>query len=212
MPQIIGDVQELITTVSHVAQSEAQKAREEAEQKAEKIRREAEQRAAGEREDILQNARERAKELRRRRKARGSREDRRDFLEARQELLDQVWQQAEQRLRELTEDSANYAAVLNRLVLASVRTSGPGERLIAADAKGQDLLTEDRLQECSQQAGEDLPGSVTFERAPEPLDTWGGLVVQDKEGRRRIDATFALRLELAKDEIQTEVLQKLVES
>lgn len=210
MPRIIGDPDELTTTIRHLAKSDAREITQKAKEKAERIRREAWEKADRKREEILERARNRARDIRRRRKVDVTREEKEGYLHARQEILDEVWKRAEAELRDLTENEDEYAAVLEHLAVSGVRMMGPGDRILAADEKGQSLLSKDRLLGWGRKAGEATGGKVHFTRADEPLKTWGGLVITDTEGRRRVDATFASRLETARDEISSEIMEKLV--
>ncbi|MFP4350890.1 MAG: V-type ATP synthase subunit E [Desulfococcaceae bacterium] len=210
MPRIIGDPDELTTTIRHLARSDAREITQQATEKAERIRRDAWNRADRKREAILEQARDRARDIRRRRKVDVTREEKEAFLHAREELLDEVWKQAEATLRDLTEKEDAYTEVLQNLALSGVRIIGPGDRTLAADDKGQALLSKDRLLEWGRKAGEELGEQVYFKRADQPLKTWGGLVITDAEGRRRVDATFASRLEMARSEIPSAILEKMV--
>jgi len=212
MPQIIGDPDQLMTAVDHLARSDADEIRQRAENKAEQIRDEAQQRAGRKREEILQKARSQIKEMRKKRRVKVSRKVTRNYLNEREALLDEVWKQAESRLRSLTDESSDYADVLKQLALSAARILGPGELALAADAKGHKLLTRERREAWSREAEESLEASFSFARAEDPLDIWGGLMVTDQKTRRRVDSTFPTRLELAKDEIRGEVLRQLVES
>lgn len=210
MARIIGDPDELITTIRHLAKSDVQRIEQQAEEEAEEIHDEARQRAERRREEILDEARNRARDIRRSRKAEVSRDERREYLEAREEILGTVWHQAEQKLRSLMEKDDEYASILESLTLSAVTLMGAGQRVLAADEKGLHLLTDSRLENWSREAGKALGEKVTFKRASEPLQTWGGLVMTEQEGRRRVDATFAQRLETARTEVRSAVLAKLV--
>ncbi len=210
MPRIIGDPDELTTTIRHLARSDAREINQQAKEKAERIRRKAWEKADRKREAILKQARDRARDIRRRRRVDVTREEKQAYLHAREELLDEVWKQAEAKLRDLTENEDAYAEVLQNLALSGVRLIGPGDRILAADDKGQALLSEDRLLDWGRKAGEAVGGKVHFTRADDPLKTWGGLMISDAEGRLRVDATFASRLETARSDIPSKIMEKLV--
>lgn len=210
MARMIGDPDELTTTIGHLARSDAREMKQNAREKAERIRRDAWEKADRKREEILERARNRARDIRRRRKVDVTREEKQAYLHARQDILDEVWKRAEAELRDLTENEDAYAAVLEQLAVSGVRMMGPGERTLAADEKGQSLLSEDRLLDWGRKAGEAVGGKVHFTRADDPLKTWGGLVITDTGGRRRVDATFASRLETARSDIPSEIMEILV--
>lgn len=210
MRRVIGDVDELVTAVRHVAQGEANQIRQRAEEKADSIRREAQDRANRVRDEKLKHARGQAGQIQRQRWARLTREQWSNYLQAREELMGQVWQNAEEHLRSLTENESDYAEAMQSLALQAAHTLGPGDWVLAADSKGHELLTPERLKDWSGKASDQVGGPVSFERASEPLDTWGGIVVAGKQGRRRVDATFPYRLKLAREEIRSQVFHKLV--
>ncbi|MFP4440702.1 MAG: V-type ATP synthase subunit E [Chloroflexaceae bacterium] len=212
MPRISGDLSQLETTIKHAGRGEANTRMQEAEARAERIREEAREEADNIRTDLVRQARAEAEQQRRRQRSEAAQHARRDYLLAREELLAQVWQQAEQRLRQLPDDAEAYAETLCRLTWRAVQTLGSGRLRLAADAKGHELLTGQRLEEWSQAAGEEFDAAVTLERADEPIDTWGGLVVTDTEKRRRVDATFATRLAVARDELRDTLFQDMVQN
>lgn len=211
MPKIIGDPDELITTVRHLARSDIEGIGRKAEERAAQIRREAEQQAELKRQEILATARNRIRDIGRMQNIEVGREEQREYLKAREELLENVRREAGQRLRRLTENEEKYLQVLENLALSAVRLLGPGVRVLQSDPKGHRLLTQDRLKEWENRAGEVLGEGVTFERGAEPLDASGGLLMTDRQGRR-VDATFARRLEAAWTELRAEIFAKLVGS
>ncbi len=211
MPHIIGDLDDLITTIHHAARGESRTKQTEAERQAEKTLAEARQQAERTRQEILDRARAQAEAKRRQLLAGAVLTARHNYLTGREELLNQVWQRAEQHLRSLPDEADTYADVLGQLARLAVHTLGPGQLILAADPKGHDLLTEERLETWSQEASDAFEAPVSFERAARPADTWGGLVVTAAKGRRGVDATFPARLEMAKDEIREMIFKRLVQ-
>lgn len=212
METIIGDLDELTTTLWHLAHGDSEEIRQDAERRAEEKRKQARRRAEQRRDEILGKARAQAKQIRLHRRVTASREEREHFLQAREELLEDVWQAAEKHLRGLTEDKTKYAEALERMAVAAARILGSGTRTLASDGRGHKLLTAKRLKKFSRSAAEALDGEVDFQRAGDPVDTWGGLVVRDEKSARRVDMTFAARLRLAAEEIRGDVYRKLVRS
>ncbi len=212
MPRISGDLNQLETTIEHAGRGEANTRMQEAEARAERIREEARQEADNIRTDLVRQARATSEQQQRRQRSATAQAARRDYLLVREELLAQVWQQAEQHLRQLPDDTAAYTDALRRLTWRAVQTLGPGRLRLAADPKGHELLTGQRLEEWSQAAGEEFDAAVTLERADEPIDAWGGLLVTDTEQRRRVDATFATRLAVARDELRDTIFQHMVQN
>jgi len=210
--KIIGDLDELTTAVWHLAHADAEEIRQNAAREAEEIRAKARGRADRKRAEILRDARAETKKIRRQRKVRSTRQEREQFLQARQALLQEVWQAAEERLREMTANDTEYSAALERMTASAVRVLGGGAYLLASDDHGHKLLTSKRLEKWSRSLSETLGAEVDLQRADEPADTWGGLVVSDAGNGRRVDMTFAARLRLASEEIRGDVFRKLVQS
>lgn len=210
MPDIIGDVDELLTTVRHIARSDVHKIHEDADNEAERIREEAEEKAEQVRNQILDEARKKARDIRRRRREQAGHEQKEEYLQAREEALDKVWNDAEQKLRDITGQRKKYTEALHQLVLAAVDSLGPGEWVLASDKNGMDALTDKRLEKWAEEAAARVGDKVTFERASHSADIWGGVVVSSKDGSCRADASFAERLRTAQEEIRKQVLNQLV--
>jgi V/A-type H+-transporting ATPase subunit E len=202
----------LLTTVRHVARGVEQQIRQDAEREIEQIRQQAETRADEVRQGVLEEARKQARRILRQRRQQSSREQRAEFLQARDEILQQVWREAEEQLRSLTDREEDYREVLRQLALAAVDTLGPGQWVAASDEKGMKLLEDEALTQWAKAAGQRVGGDVSLQRAAEPADTRGGLIVMARDGRCRADARFSVRLELAREELRGEVLRQLVEA
>ncbi|HBY95386.1 MAG TPA: hypothetical protein DEP84_15775 [Chloroflexi bacterium] len=211
MSDFIGDLDTLAATVRRTAQQEALAKEADAHRRAETIVAEAEAEARRLHDEIVTKARARVEEERRQRQAQAALAAQREYLTAREALLDRVWQAAEAHLRALP-DTPDYLEILRRLVWHAVGTLGPGRLTLAADPKGHALLTLDRLSGWSQAASDRFGAPVAFERAPNPAPTWGGLVVTHADGRRLVDATFPTRLALARDELRSSISALLVAS
>jgi vacuolar-type H+-ATPase subunit E/Vma4 len=210
MARMIGDLDGLLTTIQHIARGEAHRIGAEAQQQADDILKQADDETERSRRQILDHAHAQAEAESRRRLAQAVEDAKREYLGVREELLERVWQQAEQRLRSLPGDPDAYAAVLRRLAWVGVNVLGPGEFTLAADPAGHKLLTADRLQAWAADASEAFGAPVSFERSAQSLDAWGGLLIARKDTRRQVDATFATRLVLAHDEIRDAVFEHMV--
>lgn len=203
MAEVIGDLNELLNVLGRTARQEALSQEAEAKRYAQHVLEEAQAQAQQVREEILEQARKQAEEVRRRTLAQARLQAQRIRLQAREALLDRVWQQAEERLRALTAQPEEYAEALHRLALRSGRILGGPAVTLAADPQGHPLLTQERLAAWSKEAG------LTFQAAPSPVQSWGGLVATDTSGRRQVDATFPTRLALARETIREQVMALL---
>jgi vacuolar-type H+-ATPase subunit E/Vma4 len=209
MREMIGDLERLLTTVNHRARSQAQDIKQEAEDRARQVRNQARETAEREKQRILNEARAKARQIARERAARTTREERDEYLSARAELLQEVLDTVESRLREVRENPEEYCEILHALALEALSAIGPGTRVLSSDKQGHELLSEDRLSSWAEEASGRLGKAVELTRKEEPADTWGGLVVADKKGRRTVDATFATRMALAADELREHIARRL---
>jgi vacuolar-type H+-ATPase subunit E/Vma4 len=198
MPELIGDVDELVSLIRRSATQSVLDAREEARQESEAIRKSATEEIEQIQAEANVAAEREAEALHRRALAQAALDIQRQHLQRREALLDSVWDEAERRLRLLV-DSPRYVAVLKRLALEAAPVLAADTVVLAADAKGDDLLTPERLAEWGAEAG------TTFRRAAQPADTWGGLFAADEAGRRVVDNSFPNRLAFALEELREQV-------
>lgn len=192
--EILGNCEALIVEIKRRAQHRAREKEEGATKRSAAILTDAgEQRAVIERQVQQQGDIELALLLRRSR-AKGELEARRHFAILREKPIEQVWKEAEARLRALV-GGPEYQDILQRLAMRAVRELGSPagssreqrtEFVLAADPVGHTLLIPELLEQWSRQA------QVKFVRSHNPADTWGGLLVTS--GRNRFDATFSTRL------------------
>ena len=208
MPRMLGNLDELLERIEASIQSEVQDTHERKRKRVERILDQAEEEAQRIKEETLQQAKSRAE----RRKAALRAEFRRKKKAARlRELgsdLDEAWHRAESELRQLTETD-EYQDILRRLAQQAVQLMGPGAYRLAADERGQPLLTRETLDDWEQSFEEGLEGQVDLYQADEPAAIWGGLIVEDQERPRRVDASFSARLAIARDEIGNELFDRI---
>ncbi len=211
MPNVIGDPDELTTAIRHVSSSEIHDIETQAKQNAAHIADQAKSRADKVRGEILSDARKRAREIRLHRRMKRTIEEKSQYLKARESLLNTVWDQARVKLQQLTQSEDEYTRILKHLAIAAISAIGNGTRVLSSDQKGHRLLTGEHLAAWADEASGLSGGDVVFKRADKPEETDGGLIVTDIDGRRRIDLTFAGRLESAREEIRNRVFQQLVD-
>lgn len=209
MTRIIGKLEDLEEEVHRIARSKARDREKKAQRRAEGILEKARREAEQVQEEILEQARAHAEQLRRQQLVQARQEALREKLTAREKHLEDVWEGAEKALRDLVEGE-EYPQILRQLAWLAVQTLGPHRLILSADPRGHELLTEDRLQAWSEAAAEAFDGPVQFEKASEPLETWGGMVAQREGGRERMDARFPVRLEDARIEVRDETFKALV--
>ena len=202
MAEVIGNVEDLVAIIRRSAQQQALS--EEADTRAfaqEKLA-EAKTQAAQIKEDLLGQARRQAEQEKRRIVAQADLDAQRHRLHAREALLEEVWQAAEQNLRDVP-GQPHYVNVLQQLAISAAYILGSGAISLSADPIGHALLTSERLETWNQEVAQALP--VTFVCAAQPATTWGGLIATGEDGRRQVDATFPTRLVLAQETLRERV-------
>ena len=202
MAEVIGNVEDLAAIIRRSAQQQALSEEADARAFAQQKLAEAKTQATQIKEKVMVHAHRQAAVEARRILAQADLDAQHHRLHAREVLLDEVWQAAEQRLRDLPNQPA-YASVLQRLAIAAARILGSGTIRLAADPAGHALLTAERLKAWTEEIAQELP--VTFVCAAQPATTWGGLVATQEGGRRQVDATFPTRLALAQETLRERV-------
>ena len=198
MPELIGDVDELVSLIRRSATQSVLDAREEARQESQEILDSATEEIEQMQAEANVAAKREAEALHRRTLAQAALDIQQQHLQRREALLDSVWDEAKARLRLLVDDP-QYVAVLKRLALEAATALATDTVTLASNAKGHDLLTPERLADWGAEAG------TTFRRAPHPAEPWGGLFAADEAGRRVVDNSFPNRLALAREELREQV-------
>jgi V/A-type H+-transporting ATPase subunit E len=197
---ILGNPEALVAEVIRRARHRAAEIEEEARRQAAAILEDAKNESESIRRQSDQAAERQVAAVVRRNSARAELEALRRFIRLREEPIHRVWQAAEERLRQLVQQP-DYRDILKRCALRAARELGARELELAADAVGHKLLSQETLEQWSQEAG------VRFHPAPEPASTWGGLLAAS--GRLRFDATFPTQLALAQIILRERVFNTL---
>jgi len=197
---ILGDPEALAAEVSKRAHHRAVEIAEEATRRAAAILEAAKEETETIRRQSAEAAERQIASLTRRNSARAELEAQRRFIVLREAPIQQVWQAAEEHLRDLVHQPA-YVDVLKGCALAAAHELGVNELVLAADPVGHNLLSPEILAQWSKEAG------VRFLRATEPAATWGGLLATS--GRTRFDATFPTQFALAQETLRERVFQIL---
>lgn len=200
MPVILGDPDALAAEVGRRAHHRAVEIAEDASRRAAAILEGAQQDVESiRRESVEAQARDVAA-LVRRNSARCELEAQRRLVVLREAPIDSIWRATEEKLRDIVKQPG-YRDILKRCALRAACELGVSELVLAADPVGHELLSTEVLDEWSREAG------VQFHRAPEPAETWGGLLATS--GRIRFNATFATQFGLARTSLRERVFQIL---
>jgi vacuolar-type H+-ATPase subunit E/Vma4 len=208
MANIIGKMEDLQQSVQTATLEKINEARGEALQQAQKIKDAAQQKTETILAENKKQSQSEAEQQRETAMANARHQAIQKQLDGREKVLDQVWQEAEDRLHKIV-DSNTYEQVLKQISLLAVRTIGTGQIQLAADPKGQKLFTKSRLEDWSAEATEVSGKKVTFTKAGQALDTWGGMIATNQSAKKRLDARFSQRLKVAENELRDEIYKEL---
>ena len=200
MGTILGDPEALVAEVSHRAHQKAVQIAEDARRRSAAIVEGAQKESQTIRRDAMLDAERQTAALLRRNAARAELESQRHFIQKREQPIERLWCTAEERLRGIMK-GPDYADDLKRLAFRAAHDLGTKELMLASDAVGHRLLTDDLLERWSQESG------VRFQRATQPGARWGGLIAVS--GRMRVDFSFATRLAFARAGLRERVFEIL---
>jgi V/A-type H+-transporting ATPase subunit E len=193
-----------------IVQDIVQEAKKKAEEILERARREAssllkgaeeEGRKAG--EELLERAREEGRLLYGERVARGRVEARKELLAKKEELVEEVFRRAEERLKKHV-SSREYERDLLRMTVEACRRLGSEEVVVEASAR--DL---ERLKGVEGELKKRLEGiRLSFGK---PVETLGGVRVRSADGRVELDETLESRMRREREALRVAVARILFE-
>ncbi|MEM2866311.1 MAG: V-type ATP synthase subunit E family protein [Candidatus Hadarchaeales archaeon] len=193
-----------------IAQDILGEARKKAEEILERARKEAsslveaaekEEKRAGEEE--VEKARERARQIYEERVAKGRVEGKKELLKKKEELIEEVFRRAEERLRKYV-SSKEYEKDLLDLTVEACQRLGSEE--VVVEASSRDL---ERLKGRQDELRKRLGGvRLSFGR---PLETLGGVRVRSGDGRAELDETLESRMRRGREALRVRVAKILFE-
>ncbi|TDA32212.1 MAG: hypothetical protein DSO02_05685 [Hadesarchaea archaeon] len=193
-----------------IAQDILGEARRRAEEILERARKEAssllemaEREGRREGEEELGRMREKARQQYEERVAKGRVEGRKEILKKKEELIEEVFRKAEERLRKYV-SSKEYERDLVELTVRACK--GLGSTEVVVEANERDLR---RLKEREGELMRRLEGvRLSFGR---PLETLGGIRLRSKDGRMELDETLENRMRRERETLRVRVAKLLFE-
>ncbi|KAK8906307.1 hypothetical protein QC760_004899 [Botrytis cinerea] len=122
-------------------------------------------------------------------------------LSARQELLDGIFEQAQGKLKEATNDKGKYTEILKNLLLEGMYALDEGKLQVRGRKQDYDLIKK-AIEEAQKVYKEKMKKDVTVsidEKNPLPEESAGGLSIVGGGGKIDINNTFEERLKLLQD-------------
>ncbi|KAI1025851.1 hypothetical protein LB503_006778 [Fusarium chuoi] len=132
-------------------------------------------------------------------------------LGARQELLDNIFEEAQKKLAEGAKDKGKYQKALKGLLLEGFYALNEPELQVRARKKDYDVVKkaiEDAAKEFKKELGKDITAKIQ-EDDPLPEGIAGGVVVISGNGKIDIDNTFEARLRLLEESAAPAVREAL---
>ncbi|ACS90846.1 MULTISPECIES: V-type ATP synthase subunit E [Thermococcus] len=195
----------IIEEINKEAEQKIKYILEEAEQKAEKIKQEAEKKARIKADWIIRKAQTQAELEKQRIIANAKLEVRRKKLVLQEELINEVIGAIKDRLLSIPE--AEYMEILKDLIVTGIRELG--EEKVVLSSNGETLsLLKAHLKEMEESVNEKLGKDITISLG-EPIETIGGVIVQNLEKTIRIDNTFEARMERLQADLRTKIAKIL---
>ena len=175
-----------------------------AEAEAERILKHAKEEAERRYEEIIKKGKERIKDKKRQAISLFELETKNNLLEAKEEIIEEVYDEAIKRLRQytLTEE---YTNCIFRLIREASRQIKSDALIIRLNERDYQILTKKRLDELSRKLG------VKIIKSDEKINCTGGVVVTSLDGKIIVDNTFENRLRILKDSLRTKIAKILFE-
>ncbi len=193
--------EKIIEKIEEDARREAESILEEARREAESILEEARRKAEEKRGDIIARGEKEADLLKQRIVANAKLTARKSALDAKEELLNKVFEEAQNQLSK-TASTEKYGDILRELIREGVASVGEDVELICR-AEDEGLLKGGILRELSKELGVDITLST------EKIDTMGGVVVRAKSGKVEVNNTFETRLQRMQDALRSKIAKIL---
>ncbi|CAG7560803.1 uncharacterized protein FIESC28_09974 [Fusarium coffeatum] len=132
-------------------------------------------------------------------------------LGARQEMLDNIFEEAQKKLAEGAKDKAKYQKALKGLLLEGFYALNEPELQVRARKKDYDVVKkaiEDAAKDFKKELGKDVTAKIQ-EEDPLPEGIAGGVVIVSGSGKIDIDNTFEARLKLLEESAAPAVREAL---
>jgi vacuolar-type H+-ATPase subunit E/Vma4 len=124
-------------------------------------------------------------------------------MEAKMELLDTVFESAQEKLEAMAKKGgADYQEVVNKLISEAVEAIGEDELIVSSNKADQGFLKK-TLPELSKELG------VSLKLDDKPIDSMGGVTVKNQKGTKVYYNTLEGRLSKVRGSKASEVAEKL---
>jgi len=196
--------EKIVSSIMSDAQIKADSILAEAEKENETILRDGETVADTEKEKILENAQKTAQMRYQQIISEAKMNSRRMELEAREEVIEEAFQKAEEKLKELaSSDASQYKESLEKVIVESGVEIGGGDLVILV--KESDVTKITGSVSSLEASISDKTGTTTKLEMGENITTIGGAIVKTKNGEIEVNNTIEARMLRFKKSLRSEV-------
>lgn len=174
-----------------------------AQKEAEEILSDSRQKAVEIKQQVLEKAKKAAEEEKRKIISMAELEERKRFLEAKQQIIDEVFDEAKKRLENMNPQA--YRKLLKKMILKS--SINGDEQLIIAD-KDKAVINADFLQEVNSELVK-LGKKGSLKLSSETQTMMGGFILQSKD--LEINSTFDSLIKVQREELESQIAKILFE-
>ena len=204
MIKMSAGTDKIVSSIMSDAQIKAESILAEAEKEKEAIISEGNVQAAAEKEKILENADKQAKMRYQQIISEAKMNSRRMELEAREEVIEEAFSKAEEKLKEIaSSDAAEYKASLEKVITEAGTEIGGGDLIVlvkesdATKIKGSLTSIEKSIS--------DKTGTPTKLEMGENINTIGGAILRTKNGEIEVNNTIEARMLRFKKSLRSKV-------
>lgn len=209
MAGVVGDVESLKNKILEQAREEASKTLDRAQRVAERdlvyAREEAEEIKAQQRAEIQPLLEAEKKKI----IVTAEMEARKKLLEKKEELVDRIFAEAENRLIELR-GSKDYVDIISRSIEEAVTTIN-ADAIVEFGEKDSDIFAPDDISSIKSRIAESLGKNLQLQFQCIGGKISAGVIIKSKDGRIIIDNSFPGRLRRLKEEIRGKVSEMLLQ-
>jgi V/A-type H+-transporting ATPase subunit E len=194
----------IVSSIMSDAQIKAESILAEAEKENESILSEGETQAVAEKEKILENAEKQAKMRYQQIISEAKMNSRRMELEAREEVIEEAFKRAEEKLKEIaSSDSPEYKASLEKVITEAGAEIGGGDLVVLV--KDSDITKIKGSLPSIEKNINNQTGAPTKLEMGENITTIGGAIVKTKNGEVEVNNTIEARMLRFKKSLRSEV-------
>lgn len=202
----------LIDRIRAKAEDKRESILEEARKEAEEKKSEAREKAEKEKERIIAKGEKEAEQTKRRELANARKEAREKKLEAREDIIQEVFEEAREELNDLQGDNEEYRETLKNLITLGGAAVGGGKLEVSVLESDEEILSDSEVRDMEGEISEETGKETDLKVVSDLEDASGGAIVEKRDGSISSNNTFEARLKRMKSSLRSEIADILFES